>query len=81
MGYAVGAVTAHGLRTTASTLLNESGKWGPDAIEPSLAHADNDEVRETNDRGFYGEERVMMHQWWRDHLEMLRASVPATACA
>jgi integrase len=42
IGYAVGEVTAHGLRTTASTLLNESGKWSPDAIERSLAHADAD---------------------------------------
>ena len=45
--YAVGEVTAHGLRTTASTLLNESGKWSPDAIERSLAHADKDAVRGT----------------------------------
>lgn len=43
LGYAVGEVTAHGLRTTASTLLNESGKWSADAIERSLAHADKDD--------------------------------------
>lgn len=36
-----------GLRTTASTLLNESGKWSPDAIERSLAHADADSIRGT----------------------------------
>jgi hypothetical protein len=30
-------VTAHGLRTTASTLLDESGKWHPDTIERALA--------------------------------------------
>ena len=45
MGYTVGEMTAHGLRTTASTLLNESGKWSADAIERSLAHADKDSVR------------------------------------
>lgn len=38
MGYGPGEITPHGLRTTASTLLNESGKWSPDAIERSLAH-------------------------------------------
>lgn len=74
MGYAVGEVTAHGLRTTASTLLNESGKWSPDAIERSLAHADTDSVRGTYNRGFYWEERVAMHQWWSDYLDQLRAS-------
>ena len=72
MGYAVGEVTAHGLRTTASTLLNESGKWSPDAIERSLAHADADAVRGTYNRGAYWDERVAMHQWWSDYLDELR---------
>lgn len=81
MGYAVGEVTAHGLRTTASTLLNESGKWSPDAIERSLAHADADSIRGTYNRGFYWEERVSMHQWWSDYLDQLREKVPLLACA
>jgi integrase len=73
MGYAVGEVTAHGLRTTASTLLNESGKWNPDAIERSLAHADKDAVRGVYNRGKYWTERVAMHQWWSDYLDRLRS--------
>ena len=72
MGYAAGEVTAHGLRTTASTLLNESGKWSPDAIERSLAHADTNSVRAIYNRGRYWDERVAMHQWWSDQLDMLR---------
>lgn len=72
MGYAAGEVTAHGLRTTASTLLNESGKWSPDAIERSLAHADANSVRAIYNRGRYWDERVAMHQWWSDQLDMLR---------
>ena len=72
MGYAVGEVTAHGLRTTASTLLNESGKWSPDAIERSLAHADGDPIRGIYNRGAYWAERVAMHQWWSDYLDELR---------
>ena len=72
MGYGVGEVTPHGLRTTASTLLNESGKWSPDAIERSLAHADKDAVRGIYNRGKYWEERVAMHQWWSDYLDQLR---------
>lgn len=72
MGYATGEVTAHGLRTTASSLLNESGKWRPDAIERSLAHADPNAVRGTYNRGRYWDERVAMHQWWSDYLGALR---------
>lgn len=75
MGYAVGEVTAHGLRTTASTLLNESGKWSPDAIERSLAHADANSIRGVYNRGRYWDERVAMHQWWSDYLDELRADV------
>jgi integrase len=81
MGYATGEVTAHGLRTTASTLLNESGKWSPDAIERSLAHADKDLVRGIYNRGFYWEERVAMHQWWSDYLDQLRANLKVAARA
>lgn len=73
MGYTVGEITAHGLRTTASTLLNESGQWSADAIERSLAHADTNAVRGIYNRGRYWDERVAMHQWWSDHLDELRA--------
>ncbi len=74
MGYGVGEVTPHGLRTTASTLLNESGKWSADAIERSLAHADANSIRGTYNRGRYWTERVAMHQWWSDYLDELRAA-------
>jgi integrase len=72
MGYSRDEVTAHGLRTTASTLLNESGKWHPDAIERALAHGDSDAVRGIYNRGQYWEERVRMMQWWSDYLDRLR---------
>lgn len=81
LGYGVGEVTAHGLRTTASSLLNESGKWSPDAIERSLAHADKDSIRGIYNRGFYWDERVAMHQWWSDHLDELRARKRAKQAA
>lgn len=87
MGYGPGEVTPHGLRTTASTLLNESGKWNPDAIERSLAHADPNTIRGIYNRGRYWDERVEMHQWWSDHLDGLRAlksskpSLTEKACA
>jgi integrase len=72
MGYDKDEVTAHGFRGTASTLLNESGKFSPDAIERSLAHQDNDEIRRAYNRGAYWNERVTMAQWWADHLDVLR---------
>lgn len=72
MGYGAEVMTAHGFRSTASTLLNESGKWNPDAIERSLAHADANQVRAAYHRGAYWSERVEMAQWWSDHLDMLR---------
>src|SRR5262249_35299906 len=36
---------AHGFRSSASSLLNESKKFHPDAIERQLAHVDEDEIR------------------------------------
>ena len=65
-------MTAHGFRSIASTLLNESGKWQPDAIERALAHGDKDVTRGSYNRGPYWQERVAMAQWWSDHLDTLR---------
>lgn len=73
MGFAKDEVTAHGLRSTASTLLNESGKWHPDAIERALAHGDSNAIRGVYNRGNYWDERVRMAQWWSDYLDELRA--------
>ncbi len=72
LGYGNDAMTAHGFRSTASSLLNESGKWSPDAIERSLAHADGNQIRATYHRGAHWSERVEMAQWWSDYLETLR---------
>ena len=66
-------MTAHGFRSTASTLLNESGKWNADAIERALSHAEGNQVRAAYHRGAYWPERVQMAQWWSDHLDMLRS--------
>jgi integrase len=74
LGYSGDEVTAHGFRTTASSLLNESGKWHPDAIERSLDHRDKNVIRGTYHRGAHWQERVEMAQWWADYLDQLRAS-------
>lgn len=73
LGYDKTELTVHGLRSTASSLLNESGKWNPDAIERQLAHQDQDEVRGayTHAAEFW-QERVRMMKWWASYLEELR---------
>lgn len=64
IGYGPDEMSAHGFRASASTLLNESGKWNPDAIEAELAHADTDQVRKAYHRATYWDERVKMADWW-----------------
>ncbi len=79
LGYSKEEVTSHGFRSTASTLLNESGKFSPDAIERALAHQDPDPVRRVYNRSGYWKERVEMAQWWADHLDVLRKGADVIA--
>jgi len=72
MGFGKDEVTAHGLRATASTLLNESGLWNPDAIERALAHGESNATRGAYHRGLHWEERVRMAEWWSDYLDELK---------
>jgi len=71
LGYDSEIMTAHGFRTTASTLLNEQG-WSPDAIERQLAHAPKDHVRAAYNRAQYLDERRRMMQQWADYLDGLK---------
>ena len=73
MGIGQDEMSAHGFRSTASTLLNECGKWHADAIERALAHGHSDAVRGAYARGQHWEERVRMATWWSDYLDQLRA--------
>ncbi|WP_404366102.1 tyrosine-type recombinase/integrase [Sphingomonas sp. MMS24-J45] len=72
LGFEHQEMTSHGFRAMASTLLNESGLWHPDAIERSLAHGERDKVRAAYHRGAHWAERVRMAQWWSDYLDQLR---------
>lgn len=74
LGYSSSDMTAHGFRSMASTLLNESGKWSADAIERALAHQDSSAVRGVYHRGQHWEERVKMAQWWSDELDQACAA-------
>jgi integrase len=74
LGYTKGEVTAHGFRTTASTLLNEMGRWSADAIERQLAHQEENDVRRAYMHAAeFWAERVEMMQAWADHLDQLRS--------
>lgn len=76
MGYDKTQVTAHGFRASASSLLNESGKWNPDAIEAELAHVGADEVRKAYHRSTYWEERTKMCEWWANYIVYLKNDEP-----
>jgi integrase len=72
LGFRQDEMTAHGFRSAASSILNESGLWNPDAIERQLAHVDNDGVRRAYARADFWDERVRMMNWWADKCEELR---------
>lgn len=62
IGYG-GKLVAHGLRSIASTALNEAS-FNPDVIELALAHTDKNEVRRAYNRSTYLEQRKVMMSWW-----------------
>ena len=67
MGYG-GVLVAHGLRSLASTTLNENG-FDPDVIEAALAHVDKNEVRAAYNRAEYLERRTKLMAWWSEYIE------------
>lgn len=74
LGYSSGVMTAHGFRSTASTILNEQGK-NEQAIEAQLAHLTGTATSRTYNRSIYLEERRVMMQDWADYLDEIKASV------
>jgi len=76
LGYDSEIMTAHGFRTTASTLLNEQG-WSPDAIERQLSQAPRDKIRAVYNRAQYLDERRRMMQSWGDYLDTLKSGKSA----
>jgi integrase len=71
MGYQ-GQHTAHGFRTTASTLLHEQG-FHSDMIERQLSHAERNQVKAAYNRAQHLPERKKMMQSWADYLDSLKA--------
>ncbi|MEN4769526.1 integrase domain-containing protein [Duffyella gerundensis] len=64
IGYG-GKLVAHGMRSIASTALNEHG-FNADVIEAALAHTDKNEVRRAYNRSTYLKKRVELMNWWAD---------------
>lgn len=65
----------HGLRTTASTLLNENIKnhgFNSDVIELCLDHKERTSVKAIYDRSQRLDERAELMQWWSDYLDELK---------
>ena len=58
----------HGMRSMASTFLNEQG-WDPELIEVALAHVDKDEVRSAYNRAEYIDRRRPVMASWSDHIQ------------
>lgn len=74
MGYS-GLLTPHGIRATASTILNERGHRG-DLIERQLAHVERNGTRAAYNHAKYLEERRQMMQAWADIVDELRDAMP-----
>ena len=63
--------TAHGFRSTASTILHEQG-WAHDVIELQLAHKVGNAVAAAYNYATYIPERQKMMQHWADYQDNLR---------
>jgi integrase len=71
MGFA-GRLVAHGLRSLASTTLNEQ-RFDGEVIEAALAHVDKNQVRSAYNHADYLEQRRVLMNWWSEHIERASA--------
>lgn len=71
MGFS-GRLVAHGMRSLASTTLNEQG-FDADVIEAALAHKDDNAVRSAYNRAQYLERRKVMMGWWSERIEQAKS--------
>lgn len=73
MGFDRDAMTAHGFRAMARTVLDEVLGFRPDVIEHQLAHAVKDANGRAYNRTSFLPHRREMMQAWADYLDALRA--------
>jgi integrase len=74
MGFAVGEVSGHDFRATASTRLHEMG-YRSEIIELQLAHTERNRVKAAYNHADYLPERRQMMQAWADWLDGVAATV------
>ena len=72
LGYSKDEATSHGFRASASTLIRESGKWNPEAVEAALAHRKKNDAEAAYARGKFWNDRRRMMQWWSDEIDAMR---------
>ena len=70
LGYGNGVATSHGMRATASTILNERS-FNRDWIECQLAHKPKDKSRTSYNHAEYLSDRRKMLEWYGDFLEKI----------
>jgi len=63
-----GRLVAHGMRSIASTTMNDRGFNG-DVIEAALSHVDKNAVRSAYNHSNYLERRVELMNWWSNHIQ------------
>ena len=70
LGYPADVMSAHGFRSTASTILHEKG-WNSEVIEVQLAHLTGTATSRAYNRSLYLAERTKLMQEWADYLDVL----------
>jgi integrase len=70
LGYPADVMSAHGFRSTASTILHEKG-WNSEVIEVQLAHLTGTATSRSYNRSLYLAERTKLMQEWADYLDEL----------
>ena len=71
--------TTHGLRSIASTILNETGLFEFYWVETQLAHADANKIRGAYNAAIYMPHRKRMLQWWADFIDEATGKGDGTA--
>ena len=71
LGYPADVMSAHGFRSTASTILHEQG-WSHEAIEIQLAHLTGTATSRAYNRSAHLDERKKMMESWAKYLDDLK---------
>ena len=69
-----GKLTSHGLRSIASTALNEK-EFNKDVIESLLSHLDKDQARRAYNRAEYLDQKRTIMCWWNDFIDIFSRNI------